>query len=294
MTDCTTIDASWLRAERPLPEPTDDGSKHDRGNVVVIGGAASTPGAVWLAAIAALRVGAGRLSIATVAGTAASLAVATPEAAVTSLPATDGGSLGRDAAEPAAQLLDDADAILLGPGMTGPDSAGEFLDELLPRIPAGAVVVLDALALTCGVVNRERLGAIADRVIITPNTTEAGWLLDSDSAGDRPEAETARTLADRLGVVTILGSSVAEPHGDCWRTPSGNSGLATSGSGDVLAGAVTGLAARGAAPVTAALWAVTTHSGAGDRLARTVAPLGFLARELLDELPRTLYGFPSG
>jgi NAD(P)H-hydrate repair Nnr-like enzyme with NAD(P)H-hydrate dehydratase domain len=88
--------------------------------------------------------------------------------------------------------------------------------------------------------------------------------------------------------VTLLGSTIASPDGRCYRTQKGNIGLATSGSGDVLAGIVAGLAARGAEPLQAALWAVNLHSGAGDRLLHRVGAVGYLARELLDELPQLL------
>ena len=108
---------------------------------------------------------------------------------------------------------------------------------------------------------------------------------------DSPE-EFARRAANELGVVVALKGRetfVARPGSDeifCNRA--GNVGLATSGSGDVLAGLVAGLLARGAEPLSAAAWGVHAHALAGDRLARNVGPLGFLARELLSEIPPVL------
>ena len=78
---------------------------------------------------------------------------------------------------------------------------------------------------------------------------------------------------------------VAAPSGAVFARRSGNAGLGTSGSGDTLSGVIAGFAARGASPVVAAVWGVEVHARAGDALARTVAPLGFLARELLHEIP---------
>lgn len=78
---------------------------------------------------------------------------------------------------------------------------------------------------------------------------------------------------------------IADPQGALWQVATGHSGLGTSGSGDVLAGAVVGLLARGAEPAQAACWATHIHAAAGDRLSARIGPLGFLARELVDELP---------
>lgn len=287
MSDVATVDGTLLRQRWPLPDPTDAEDKHDRGSITVIGGAASTPGAVLLAGLAALRVGAGRLTIATSASTATALAVAVPEAAVVGLPESKADALDDEAARGAASAAEDADAVLIGPGMQDPDGTQRFVDALLASLPDGAAVVVDALAITCGSDDAIRSWGSRGQLIVTPNETEARRLLD-ESGEDRSEDDLAAMVADHLGAVTVLGSVVACPDGSRWRIPKGNSGLGTSGSGDVLAGAVSGLAARGADPVTAALWGLTAHSSAGDRLAASVGPVGYLARELLDDLPGSL------
>jgi NAD(P)H-hydrate repair Nnr-like enzyme with NAD(P)H-hydrate dehydratase domain len=170
--------------------------------------------------------------------------------------------------------------------MTGPDDTLALVEATLAAVPDQAVIVLDALALTCGIVNTAQFSRCASQTVITPNASEVEHLLGSAAPGD--DSDSARVLADQLSVVALSGSAVAAPGRDCRRTSKGNSGLATSGSGDVLAGAVAGLAARGADPLRAALWAVTLHCSAGDRLSHRIGPLGFLARELLDELPGVL------
>jgi hydroxyethylthiazole kinase-like uncharacterized protein yjeF len=291
MSEVQTIDGGVLHADWPLPDPTETESKHERGTLLVLGGAVTTPGAVILAGLAGLRVGAGRLSLATVQPAAAAMAVAVPEAAVTGLPESPSGGIAGSAAELCRQLTDAADAILFGPGMANPADTRQLVEAVLEEVPDDATIILDALAATCGVVDSEQLQSIASRVVITPNQDEAGYLLDGETPGS--ESDTARALADRVGVVAIAGSAVASPDGRCWRTAKGNSGLGTSGSGDVLAGAVAGLAARGATPLQAALWGVNLHSAAGDRLAHRVGPVGFLARELLDELPGILVRDPQ-
>jgi hydroxyethylthiazole kinase-like uncharacterized protein yjeF len=269
-----------------LPD-ADGGGKQSRGSVLVVGGAVDTPGAVMLAGLAALRVGAGRLTMATTAPTAVALAVAVPEAAVTGLPVTGDGAIDPAGAQLVRPLIERADAVVIGPGMRGPVETKGLLEALLPDLADGErLLLLDAMALTCGAVDRELCGAMRRGVVGTPNVTEAGFLLDCEP--DQVDDATAGRLADRLGAVIALRSRIAAPDGDSWVDGSGTSGLGTSGSGDVLAGAIAGLAARGAAPDQSAVWGVHVHAQAGERLAARVGKVGFLARELLDELPRVL------
>jgi hydroxyethylthiazole kinase-like uncharacterized protein yjeF len=284
MSDVEVVTSRVLR-RWALPQVGEAGGKDARGSIVVLGGAVDTPGAVLLAGIAALRTGAGKLTIATVEPAATALAVAVPESAVTALPTT-GGRLDEAAVDAAAGLVDGADAVVLGPGMRGPDATRRFVAGLLPRVGADTVVVLDAMALTCGAVTREVCAALPAGVVATPNAKEASRLLGGavEGRGD-VDAGVARRLAAQLGVVAAVTSYVATPDGRCWVDGSGNSGLGTSGSGDVLAGVVGGLAARGAAPEQAAVWGVHVHAEAGERLAARIGRVGYLARELLDEVP---------
>lgn len=251
----------------PLPSADDGDDKHARGTVLVIGGDVSTPGAVLLAGLAALRVGAGRLQVTTTRATAVPLGVALPEAKVTGAPLSELGS----------GPLDRVSAVVVGPGLLTPEQATAVLDALLPRL-AGVAVVIDALALTAVPTTAP------PRAVLTPNADELRQLADSDDEDLRGLA--VRVARQRDAVVATLGW-VAAPDGRCWRNEVGSVALATSGSGDVLAGAVGGLLARGADPSQAACWATYLHSAAGDHLAATLGT-GLLARELLDELPRRL------
>jgi ADP-dependent NAD(P)H-hydrate dehydratase len=267
----------------PLPRP-DGGGKHARGTVLVVGGAVSTPGAVLLAGLAALRVGAGKLKVATVQPTAVALAVAMPEAMVTGLPADEGGSLGRDGAEEVCRQAERADAVLIGPGLLGREGTAELLRALLPELPE-VRVVLDAVALGALARVPEAAAGLRGRLVLTPNAGELAELLD----GEDPEGlGGARAVAERYGAAVAAHGGVAGPDGRTWADEAGGPSLGTSGSGDVLAGVVTGLLARGADPAQAAVHGQYLHSSAGDRLAARTAPLGFLARELLDELPGAL------
>ena len=233
-----------------------------------------------------LRVGAGKLTLATATGTAAGLAVAVPESAVTPLPVTASGALGADAVAECTPLLEGATALVLGPGMRDPDQTRDLVRGVLQAVGEETTIVLDALALTCGAIDEELRARIGKRVVATPNRTEASYLLDGDAPDD--DLEAARAVASRLGTVVAMRSCIVSPDGRAWVDQSGDSGLGTSGSGDVLAGAIAGLAARGASPEQSAVWGAHLHAEAGERLSARIGRLGYLARELLDELPQVL------
>lgn len=271
----------------PLPEP--GRSKHSRGGVLVIGGARGTPGAVLLAGVAALRVGAGVLALAVAESVAAAVAVAVPEAGVTGLTETPGGSVAATAADLLAGPVKGADVVLFGPGLDDPDQTRDLLAALVPMVGADTGVVIDAYGL--GVLpDIGGVHQLGGRLVLTPNRAEAARLLAVDGDADLLDdpVAAAAAIADRYqGAVTFAGA-VAAPDGRRWQVAAGHPGLATSGSGDVLAGAVTGLLARGADPAQATCWATQLHAAAGDRLAARVGRVGFLGRELLTELPLVL------
>src|SRR5439155_24800478 len=127
--------------------------------------------------------------------------------------------------------------------------------------------------------------ALAGRLVLTPNDTEVRYLLQSpdEEKGNAVSLNQLRQAAERYQAVLSCDNTVVRPDGRAWTVPAGHSGLGTSGSGDVLAGAVTGLIARGAELDQATCWATYLHATAGDRLAAPVGPLGFLAGELLGQ-----------
>ena len=271
------ITASALRDWR-LPQPT--GSKNSRGRVVVVGGSESTPGAAMLAGLAALRVGAGVLTLAVAPACATAVATAVPEAGVQACTEYTDGEGNCSVAD----VLGGADTVLVGPGIDAPEPATRLLG---PALDTDAPLVLDAFAL--GVLTstpgHER---IAGRSVLTPNSAEAQRLLERDDLDDEDPVAVAAAVAERFGAVVSFQGHVAAPDGRRWTVPTGHPGLGTSGSGDVLAGCVAGLLARGADLAQAACWATYLHATAGDRLAARVSRLGFLARELVDELPHVI------
>jgi hydroxyethylthiazole kinase-like uncharacterized protein yjeF len=266
---------------RGWPLPAASGGKHSRGDTFVVGGSPPTPGAAMLAGLAALRVGSGVLGLAVARSVAPAVAAAVPEAAVVGIPLLDGG----DGAGPIPDRLNSANAVVVGPGLDDPDSARTLVKEALAHLGERTQLVADAFAL--GVL-RDVGPLPARRAVLTPNSSEAARLLPDRDLEALSSEQVARAIAAEYSAVVSHGDAVADPDGNTWIVPSGHPGLGTSGSGDVLAGAIGGLLARGAAPAQAACWGTYLHAAAGDRLASRIGRLGFLARELVDELAAVL------
>ncbi len=287
MTAPFEIGPELLRAS-PLPLLSESSDKEERGRVLVVAGGEGVPGAGILTGLAALRVGAGKLQLAATKSCAISLGMAVPEARIIATESDDGeitccGELIAAAAR--------SDVVVVGPGMMEARGSFELVEQLLLSSAAG-VFVIDAAAMSKLQGQRPAVQQTAGRLILTPHAGEMASLLGcskADVLGDL--AGSARVLASELQAVVVIKTAetfVVTPGGLAWRHADGPAGLGTSGSGDVLAGVIGGLAARGAAPAVAAIWGVWLHARAGARLASSVGPLGFLARELLGELPGAL------
>jgi hydroxyethylthiazole kinase-like uncharacterized protein yjeF len=255
-----TLLSSWA-----LPSHPGD-SKFERGTTVVIGGTSATAGAVLLAGEAALRVGAGRLQIATVAPAVPALMAAVPEALVEGLPCSPGGNM--DAGrirEGFLRLLDAASAVLIGPGTHDVPDTSALLARLLPHIGTEAVVVLDAAAIAAIASMRPDLRPFRGRLVMTPNRGEAEDLVGR-------EADAVAVARAERAVVSMDGL-VATHDGRSWIASRRLPGLGTSGSGDVLAGLVAGSAARSGDAAQAACWATYLHVAAGAEASRRIGPL---------------------
>jgi ADP-dependent NAD(P)H-hydrate dehydratase len=285
--DAVVVTPAVLR-EWALPAP--GAGKHARGQVLVVGGSAATPGAVLLAGTASLRAGAGKLVLATVASTCPALGVAVPEAGVRALPETPGGELSASGAPTVREWLGSAAALLVGSGCGDPDEAAELVAGIVGGLETPLVV--DALGSAYLTHHPEGLRHLEGRAIATLNPTELAHTAgcDVDEVEEDPWP-AASAVAARSGVVVLCGGSrkhVAAPDGRAWLVEGGGPGLGVSGSGDVQAGIVTGLLARGADPAQAAVWGAFLHARTGERLAASVGAVGYLASELLGEVPRVL------
>jgi ADP-dependent NAD(P)H-hydrate dehydratase len=282
--DSAAIDAALLRSW-PLPKPG-DGGKDERGCVFVVAGAPQMPGAAILCATAALRAGAGKLQIGTCASVAAHVGSAVPEALVVALDETPSGALARAAAKPIVERADACDALVIGPGLVDERASAALIEAVASKIDVP--VVVDAAALACFANRAGAFAHLGGAAILTPHAGEMATMLGCSR--DEVEADPERIARDAArmfaAVVVLKGATthVATPNGAHYRNDHGDVGLATCGSGDVLAGIIGGLLARGAEPLHAAAWGVYLHARAGDVLSARIG-LGFLARELPAEVP---------
>ena len=291
-----TIDltADVLR-DLPLPLPK-EGSKDDRGKVLVVAGSAEIPGAALLAATAALRAGAGKLQIATVRSAALHLGLAIPEAMVIGLRETPEGGIDPDAAK--SRLADTAakvDAVLIGPGMAEGDTTAALTEGLCRNAAPSVSFTLDAAALCDLQPHAEAVRSLGGRAVITPHAGEMARLLgrSREEIEDDPLRAALEASALLNAVVVMKGARthVVDSKERAWLFHGGGVGLATSGSGDVLAGLIAGLLARGADPTGAALWGVYLHGEAGRSLGLKFGRIGYLARDLAAEAPMILRTF---
>jgi ADP-dependent NAD(P)H-hydrate dehydratase len=281
------LDRSLL-SRFPLPSHPEDGDKEDRGRLLVVAGSRELAGAALLAGTGGLRAGAGKLQIATGASVAAALSVAMPEARVVGCSETDEGCIAAAEIEPLLEWVGGAQATVIGCGL----QHGPPLDALLDGLLASRLdkpLVLDAAVLGSLAPRAAAVRAWPGGAILLPHAREMARLLECEA--EEVEADplaAARRAAETFGAVSLIKgrySYIVAPDGRAFRFTGGGVGLATSGSGDALAGIVGGLSARGADPLIAALWGVYLHGEAGRALAKRVGRIGFLARELLDEVP---------
>lgn len=282
------LDNQWRR-NHPLPPLGAGADKAGRGRVLVVGGSLLSPGAVRLAAEASLRAGAGKVRIATVEPAALPLGVQVPEAGVIGVPVDAAGEIAPEAAERLREQATQTQVLALGMGMRSGDAVPDLTRSLLEVLPEGVGALLDSAALIALKQVPDAVRAADGRVVLTPHPGELAALLDLEEATILDDmAHAAREAAQRFGTIVALKSAatiIASPDGALLRYENDARGLGTAGSGDVLAGIIAGLMARGADPLVATGWGVWLHGEAGQAAASRTGPLGFLARELLPKIP---------
>ncbi|MCL6684740.1 NAD(P)H-hydrate dehydratase [Sphingomonas alba] len=271
----------------PLPSPKAE-DKNDKGRILVVAGSAEVPGAALLCSIAAMRAGSGKLQIATDIHAAQALGVSIPEARILGFDQGRDGGLAATAVEGICELAEQADAVVAGPGI----APGKVNKKLVQGLcSTGTPLILDAELLRVLSGCRRDI-ARADSPILLPHAGEMAELLDvAERQVQEDPLAAGRECSRRYDAVTLVKgrqSHAVAPDGRAWLYTGGSPGLAVSGSGDVLAGIVGGLKARGAEALTALLWGVWLHGEAGARLGKPVGHVGFLARELPGEIPALL------
>jgi NAD(P)H-hydrate epimerase len=267
--------ASWLPAREP------DTHKRAAGYAVVVGGSRWMTGAVALMAGGAYRAGAGLVAAAVPASILPVVQGAIREAVFAPLPETDAGTVS-GGSDRLTEILGQADALAIGPGMTTDERTAAWIRELVRSCEAPVVLDADGLGAFAG-----RAAELADRkadLVLTPHAGEFGRLAGLSAlevAGDRV-AHVRRLAAETRSVVLLKGSRtlVAAPDGSVRVNATGGAFLATGGTGDVLTGMIAGLLARGLAPADAASAAAYVHGVAGS-LAAELSGEGTTAGDVL-------------
>jgi len=261
--------------------------KGDYGRLLVVAGSRGMTGAACLVASAALRSGAGLVTVAIPRSLNPILEMKLTEAITLPLPETAEGSLSGKAGERILEMAEDFDAMVVGPGLSRNGETLEMIRALVSRFPRP--MVIDADALTALAAAPETLKNASAPVILTPHPGEMARLLNcsiQSLMGER--LEIARDFAVSSGVTLVLkgaGTVVAGPGGEVSINASGNPGMATGGSGDVLSGVIGAFCMQGMSPEDAARSGVFVHGDAGDSAAAAKGERGMIASDIVDCLP---------
>lgn len=269
----------------PVHRPGDH--KGSRGKVAVVAGSAGMAGAATLASRAALRSGAGMVMLGAPADLMDALTARHTEVMLRGLPETADGSLSLAAQSDIEALLSWADVLAIGPGLTRHEETSELVRRVVSN--SHRPVVIDADGVNAFAGKPDGLGDTAPEIIMTPHVFELSRL--TGMAADDIEADrvaAARQAAGSLQVTLVLkgaASLVATPGGQVSVNPTGNPGMATAGSGDVLTGLIAALLGQGLCAWDAARLGVYLHGLAGDLGAEAVGPHSLVAGDLIDHLP---------
>jgi ADP-dependent NAD(P)H-hydrate dehydratase / NAD(P)H-hydrate epimerase len=272
-----------------LPRRSPDAHKAEVGRLLVVGGSPGLTGAPAMAAQAALRIGAGLVTIALPRSLNPALEAKLTE--VMTLPCDETGTGGLAAAAEARILQGGArvEVLAIGPGLGRDPESLRLARGLVAHFAGGVVVDADALGALSGEPWSRPVDAPA--AILTPHPGEMARLIGVERIAPHDRCEVARRYAaDHRCVLVLKGAPtiVAGATGETWINPTGNAGLATGGSGDVLTGVIASLLAAGLDPLGAARLGVFLHGYAADRLVESRGESGLIPTDLIDALPATM------
>ena len=288
--DLSLITPEWARLH--LPARPAAGHKGTFGKVLIVAGCRNYVGAALLASAAASRVGAGLVTAAVPKGIQMAIAAGAPQVTYLPMPETDGGGITAEGAEEILSALHAYDALVVGCGLGLDPGTGEMLSRLLTsgaQLPP-TVVDADGLNLLSGIPGWHR--HFTSPAILTPHLGEMSRLDASNRGPNGAErirwAQGAAREWNKVVVLKGAHSTVADPDGKAMISPFANPGLATAGTGDVLAGAIGGLLAQGMQLPDAATLGVFLHGAAGESVRADLGEAGMVAGDLPPELPRTI------
>ena len=279
-----------------LPDRPESGHKGSFGHLFVLAGSRTFTGAAKLCAEAASRSGVGLVTLGIPYPLGSIVATGLLEVMCLRLPATESESFARDAIEPAIRFAAGKEAVVLGPGLSQHFETISFVHDFI-RLHARPLL-LDADALNAISDNPAILVEHQGGCLITPHPGEMARLLAISTAEVQADrAGCARAFAREHGVTVALKGHqtvVADPEGRIALNTTGNNGLGSGGTGDVLAGLIGGLLAQGLSPWDAARLGVCLHGHAGDLAAEAMSARGMIARDLIASLPQAWRAIERG
>ncbi|MBT9138306.1 MAG: Bifunctional NAD(P)H-hydrate repair enzyme Nnr [Syntrophomonadaceae bacterium] len=270
-----------------FPRRRGDSHKGDYGHVFILAGSTGLSGAAVLGSIAAIRTGAGLVTLGIPESLNPIMEVKLTEVMTLPLPETTEGSLSPGALRRILQMMEKVDAVALGPGLSTNSETGELLRELLVAIEKPVVLDADGLNLLNG--DLSLLKNARCPLVITPHPGEAGRLIGKGSEEVQSDRiGTAREIASQSGAVVVLKGAatvLANSQGDVWINSTGNPGMASGGVGDILPGMIASFIGQGLSEIDAARAAVYIHGKAGDIAAEKVGLPSLIATDIIDNLP---------
>lgn len=273
-----------------IHERQPEAHKGDFGHLLVLAGARGKSGAALLCASAALRAGTGLVTLGGPQSLLPIFSTVLLEAMTHPLPERADGSL-RLAPKALQHALDGRTAVAFGPGIGVSDDTIKLTRWLLreSRLP----LLIDADGLNCLATDPGMLLSASGPVVLTPHPGEMARLAKTTNAEVQANrVDTARAFATHYQCYVVLKGArtvIAAPNGQLWINSTGNPGMASGGMGDVLAGVIGGLLAQGYEAPEACQLGVYVHGYAGDRAAQEIGPVGLLARDVIDHLPRSFH-----
>jgi hydroxyethylthiazole kinase-like uncharacterized protein yjeF len=273
-----------------------DTHKGSYGHVLVVAGSLGKSGAAALAGRAALRTGAGLVTVATAAGVLPSVARTMAELMTEPLPETPERTIAASALPRAVELLRGKNAVLVGPGLTTHPSTAEFVSGFLPKIKVP--VVIDADGLNIVAARLDVLRRLAAPAVLTPHPGEFARLVGRTSEEVlRHRLELVPEFAAKHGLTVVLKgyrTLIAAPDGRVFVNPTGNPGMATGGTGDVLGGMIASELGQEKDILGAVLSAVYAHGLAGDIAAERLGEKSLVAGDIIRYLPPALKALAGG
>ncbi len=287
--DVQLIEAYDIRDR--LPERRHDAHKHTFGKILMVGGSQGMTGAVVLAAKAAMRAGAGLVRVAAPAAVTNVIRTTVPEVMTVDLESTAAGSLSKAAVPKLLEQLEWCNVLAMGCGLSQHDETTAVVKEVVRQLNKPAVLDADAIISLAG--EFELIQNVRADVLFTPHAGEFAMLsgtIKEKLLQDRPAY--TRAAAKKLQKPILLKGSptlVADPTGPIYVNPSGNPGMATGGSGDVLTGMIAALMGQGLSAIEGGYVGAYLHGVAGDLAVADKTERGLLAGDLIDYLPKAFH-----